>query len=399
MALPAVGDARKSMKITAIRETTVSLSANMRNAGIAYDAMTASAVVVETDATVDGQPLTGFGFDSIGRYAHGALLQERFIPRLANADPALLLDASGQVDPTAGWSVMMANEKPGGHGERAGAVGVLDMALWDLRAKQRRQPAWQTIADYYGRTGDPRVSLYTSGGHYAENPADTESLVATLKGAREAGHRRFKIKIGGAALDTDCQRIEAALAVAGDGNLAVDANGVWDPETASEWLGSLEDYPLAWIEEPVSPLDYAGLATVSGRHATPIGTGENLFSYDDARNLLRHGGLRANRDWLQFDVSLSYGLPEFERILRLYEDNGWSGRRFAPHAGHLLGLHTVAGLNLGMAETAMDRTMAIAACPDGSQIEDGAILLPDLPGFGVEHTPPILQCFDPLLGR
>jgi len=385
------------MTITAIRETTVSLSANMRNAGIAYDAMTASAVVIETGTSVAGQPLIGRGFDSIGRYGHGALLQERFIPRLANADPAQLQDTNGQIDPAACWNVMMADEKPGGHGERAGAVGVLDMALWDLRAKQRGEPAWRTIADYYDRSGDPQIKLYTTGGHYADDPAETGQLVTALKQAHGSGHRRFKIKIGGASRAIDRQRIEAALTVAGDGNLAVDANGIWDPETASEWLADLDSYPLAWIEEPVSPLDYAGLSTVSGRHMTPIGTGENLFSFDDARNLLRHGGLRANRDWLQFDISLSYGLPEFVRIVQVFEDNGWSTGRFAPHAGHHLALHTVAALRLGMAETAMNQSIAIAALPAGIPVVEGTITLPDAPGFGIEQTPSLLQCFDDLL--
>ncbi len=118
------------MNITAIREETVSLASGLRNAGIAYDSMTASAVVVETDGG-----LHGLGFDSVGRYGHGALLRERFIPRLLDAPPGGLLDEDGLIDPAAAWRVMMANEKPGGHGERAGAVGVLDMALWDLRAR------------------------------------------------------------------------------------------------------------------------------------------------------------------------------------------------------------------------------------------------------------------------
>ena len=117
------------MKISAIRERTVSLASGLRNAGIAYDSMTASAVVVEAD----GGALTGLGFDSVGRYGHGALLRERFIPRLLDAEPGDLLDGDGLIDPAAAWRAMMANEKPGGHGERAGAVGVLDMALWDLR--------------------------------------------------------------------------------------------------------------------------------------------------------------------------------------------------------------------------------------------------------------------------
>lgn len=382
------------MKITAIRETTVSVAANMRNAGIAYDAMTASAVVIETDRNTGGAPLCGLGFDSIGRYGHGALLRERFIPRLRDADPDALVDSDGLVDPAAAWGLMMADEKPGGHGERAGAVGVLDMALWDLRAKQRREAAWQTIADYYDKPGNPTLAVYGTGGHYAADAADTAPLIDSLRAGMNRGHRRFKIKIGGAGLDIDRRRIEAAATVVGTDNLAVDANGVWDPVTASDWLAQLDDYKLAWIEEPVSPLDYAGLARVSGRHPTPIGTGENLFSLDDARNLLRHGGLRPNRDWLQFDISLSYGLPEFVRIVDLFARSGWSAERFAPHAGHLLALHTVAALGLGMAEMALDAAQPAAALPDSATVEEGRITLPETVGFGIERTPPLFACFD-----
>ena len=105
-------------------------------------------------------------------------------------------------------------------------------------------------------------------------------------------------------------------------------------------------------------------------------------------------GLRPDRDWLQFDISLSYGIPEYVRILSLYRDNGWSARRFAPHAGHLLGLHTVAALGLGMAEMALDDTLAIAALPQGASLSDGVVTLPDAPGFGIEATPRLAAFFD-----
>ena len=381
------------MKISAIRERTVSLASGLRNAGIAYDSMTASSVVVEAD----GGALCGLGFDSVGRYGHGALLRERFIPRLLDAEPGDLLDADGLIDPAAAWRAMMANEKPGGHGERAGAVGVLDMALWDLRARQRGEPAWRTISDYFGAAGTPTVAVYGTGGHYGADAADTGPLRETLAEAHTRGFRTFKIKIGGAPLTTDLARVEAALDITGPDALALDTNGVWDPETAAEWLAALADYDLAWIEEPVSPLDYAGLASVAGRFPVPVGTGENLFSFDDARNLQRHGGLRPDRDWLQFDISLSYGLPEFVRIVDWFASNGWSPRRFAPHAGHVLALHTVAALGLGMAEVALDAALPIGGLPGGTAVERGRVTLPDAPGFGIETVPALYACFGDLL--
>ena len=381
------------MKITAIRERTVSLASSLRNAGIAYDSMTASAVVVEAD----GGALIGLGFDSVGRYSHGALLRERFIPRLLDAEPGDLLDADGLIDPAAAWRAMMANEKPGGHGERAGAVGVLDMALWDLRARQRGEPAWRTISDYFGAAGTPTVAVYGTGGHYGADAADTGPLRETLAEAHARGFRTFKIKIGGAPLATDLARVEAALDITGPDALALDTNGVWEPEAAAEWLAAFADYDLAWIEEPVSPLDYAGLASIAGQFPIPIGTGENLFSFDDARNLERHGGLRPDRDWLQFDISLSYGLPEFVRIVDCFASNGWSARRFAPHAGHVLALHTVAALGLGMAEVALDAALPIGRLPGVAAVEQGRVTLSDAPGFGIETLPALYACFGDML--
>ena len=380
------------MKITAIREETVPLASGLRNAGIAYDAMTASAVVVETDGG-----LHGLGFDSVGRYGHSALLRERFVPRLLDAAPGDLLDRDGLIDPAAAWRITMVNEKPGGHGERAGAVGVLDMALWDLRARQRGEPAWCTIADYFGCEGAPTVAVYGTGGHYGADAADTGPLRASLVEARDRGFRTFKIKIGGAPLATDLARVEAALEITGPGALALDTNGVWEPGTAADWLAELADYDLAWIEEPVSPLDYTGLAALAGRFPTPIGTGENLFSFDDARNLERHGGLRPDRDLLQFDISLSYGLPEYIRMVDCFTAKGWSRRRFAPHAGHVLALHTVAALGLGMAEVALDAALPIGGLPGGAAVEDGQVTLPDAPGFGIEDMPALHACFAGLL--
>jgi L-alanine-DL-glutamate epimerase-like enolase superfamily enzyme len=382
------------MRIVAVHEQTIPLATAARNASIGFAGMTASAVAVHTDARRNGKPLTGLAFDSIGRYAHGGLLRERFIPRLLAAEPDAYDDGSGGIDPRRAWTVAMADEKPGGHGERSGAVGLLDAALWDLAAKVSDQPLWQRLAP---DGSNATIEVYASGGHYRPE-RDLEALCDEIRRAIAAGHRRFKIKIGGVALTDDLRRIEAVLAVLEPGmTLAVDANGTFDRATALRYAEALAAYPLAWLEEPVPPLDFELHREIAERSAVPIATGENLFSADDARNLLRYGGLRRDRDVLQFDISLSYGIVEYERILGCLEAFGWRRERCAPHAGHLFAMHAVAGLGLGLAETAMDTDGLFGAVTSGIAVRDGKALLPDAPGTGFETSPVYRQLFDGLV--
>src|SRR6185437_7078415 len=137
------------MRITAIHDIVVPISSKIRNAYIDFSTMTASVVAVATDIRRDGRSVVGFGFNSNGRYAPQGLLRERFIPRLLRAAPAHLQDERGLIDPGKTWTVMMQNEKPGGHGERSVAVGVLDMAIWDAVAKAEGLPLWKLLADRY----------------------------------------------------------------------------------------------------------------------------------------------------------------------------------------------------------------------------------------------------------
>ena len=127
------------VRIVDIRETVVPIKSEIRNAYIDFSQMTVSVVAILTDVVRDGKPVVGYGFNSNGRYAPSGLLRDRFIPRLRAADPGLLVDESSEnLDPGRVWAVVMRNEKPGGHGERSVAVGVLDMAVWDAVAKIAR---------------------------------------------------------------------------------------------------------------------------------------------------------------------------------------------------------------------------------------------------------------------
>jgi L-alanine-DL-glutamate epimerase-like enolase superfamily enzyme len=373
------------MRIVAVTERTIEISSNVRSANMSLGSMTASAIAVHTDVTKNGRPLVGLAFDSIGRYGHGGLLRERFIPRLTAADPERYADGNGGVDPHGVWNVVMENEKPAGHGERCGAVGLIDAAVWDLAAKLSGEPLWRMLARTSGQAAaTARIAIYASGGHYrADN--DIALLCEDVRSAIGFGHRRFKIKIGGAELADDLRRVDAVLAILEPGmTLAVDGNGNFDRSTALCYLEALAPYPLAWIEEPVHPLDFDLYGEVAALSRLPLATGENIFSHDDARNLLRYAGLRNDRDVLQIDISLSYGIVEYLRILDLLGEHDWARDRCAPHAGHLLAAHCVAGLGLGLAEVAMDGTTLFGQLTSEIPVDSGVGLLSDAPGAGFE---------------
>jgi L-alanine-DL-glutamate epimerase-like enolase superfamily enzyme len=387
------------MRITAIRDIVAPISSAIANAYIDFSKMTASVVAIHTDLMRDGKPVIGFGFNSNGRYAVQGLLRERFIPRLLEADPAALLDETELIDPAKAWAVMMRNEKPGGHGERSVAVGVLDMALWDLRAKAEGLPLWKLLANRYrnGET-DPRAWVYAAGGYYYPGKGVT-ALQDELRHYRDLGYACVKIKIGGVPLAEDLARIEAALAVVGDGaNLAVDANGRFSPDEAAAYADALASYGLRWYEEPLDPLDYAAHTMLAERYAPPLATGENLFSMQDARNLIRHGGLRPDRDVLQFDPALSYGLVEYLRTFDMLVAHGWSPRRCVPHGGHQFALNIAVGLGLGGNESYPDVFAPFGGFADDCPVENSLVRLPDIPGIGFEAKAALYQIMRPLAG-
>ena len=374
------------MRIVEVRETTASMRSDIRNAYVDFREMTTSVVAVITDVVRDGRPVVGYGFNSNGRYAVGGLLRERFLPRLARAEPAALLDDAGaNLDPHRIWQVLMAGEKPGGHGERAVAVGTLDMALWDAVAKIEGRPLYRVLADRY-RDGeaDERVFVYAAGGYYQPDKG-LAALQDEMRGYLDLGYTAVKMKIGGAWLAEDLERIEAVLEVVQDGqNLAVDANGRFDLATALAYAEALAPYRLRWDEEAGDALDYALQAGLARHYEPPLATGEHLFALQDAHKLIRYGGLRPDRQVLQFDPVLSYGLVEYLRILEMLGEHGWSPRRCLPHGGHQMALNLAAGLGLGGNESYPGVFQPFGGFADGIPVEAGYVRPADVPGVGFE---------------
>ncbi len=386
------------MKISDILTLSVKLEGAISNAVVSFDDHDVSLVAVVSDVVRNGRPVTGIGFNSIGRYAQRGILMDRIRPRVLAAPPDSLLTGD-RFDPAKVYAAAMKNEKPGGHGDRASAVGALELAVWDLNAKLADRPAYAEIAEATGRPATvASAPVYAAGGYYYPAGAG-QTLRDELQGYRDLGFDAFKMKVGGASEAEDLARIEQALELAGSGaRLAVDANGRFALPEGLAFGRRIEGYGLRWFEEIGDPLDFATNQAMAHHYPGPIATGENLFALQDVRNLLNYGGMRPGRDIFQMDAGLSYGLTEYMAIVELLEARGFDRAQIFPHGGHLINLHIVAGLGLGGCEAYPGVFRPFGGYSDACPIVDGTVRPSDAPGFGLEEKPDLAAAIARLLG-
>ena len=375
------------MRIVDIREIAIPLKSSLANSGFDFSEMTTSVVAVITDVMRDGRPVTGFAFNSTGRYACGAQMRDRFIPRIKAAKPDTLLDDTGRnFDAAKVLACMMQREKAGGHTERSVAIGTIEVALWDAIAKIEDKPLHRVLADRYngGKLAD-KVFCYVGGGWYT--PGETHKTVQDeMRRHLDAGYTMLKMKVGGLPLADDLRRVEAVKSILPSGALlAVDANCKFQRDEALAYAKALAPYKLRWFEEPCDPLDYATLAEISERYDGALSTGENLFSTQDVENLVRFGGLKAARqDVIQIDPPQAYGIVQYARTLDMLARHRWPRSGLFPHGGNQMSLAIAAGFGLGGAESYPGVFGAFAGFADDARIDNGFITLSDRPGIGFE---------------
>jgi D(-)-tartrate dehydratase len=374
------------MRITDIRETAVPLKSDLKNSSFDFSEMTTSVVAVITDVVRDGAPVVGFAFNSTGRYACGAQMRARFIPRILSADPKALLDEAGiNFDPAKILACMLQREKCGGHSERSIAIGTIEVAVWDAVAKIAEKPLHRLLAERYngGRVAS-KVFCYVGGGWYwpGQNIADLQD---EMRRHLDAGYTMVKMKVGGLPLADDLSRLDAVLKVIGGGaQLAVDANGKFGREDALAYAKALTPFGLRWFEEPCDPLDFALYAEIADAYAPPLATGENLYSTQDVENLARFGGLRADRDVIQVDPPQAYRIVQYSQTLDRLTARGWGRGSLFPHGGNQMSLSIAAGFGLGGAESYPGVFGAFGGFADDARLESGYLTLSDRPGIGFE---------------
>jgi D(-)-tartrate dehydratase len=388
------------MRIVDIRETAVPLKSTLANSSFDFTEMTTSVVAVITDVVRDGRPVCGFAFNSTGRYACGAQMRARFIPRILAADPASLIDANGNnLDPGKILACMMRREKAGGHSERSIAIGTIEVAVWDAVAKIADKPLRVLLAERFngGKIPD-KVFCYVGGGWYW--PGQTiKDLQDEMRRHLGAGYTMVKMKVGGLPLDEDLRRLEAVLEVVGSGtHLAVDANCKFDRAEALRYARALAPFELRWFEEPCDPLDFALFAEIAKNYEPPLATGENLYSTQDVENLVRFGGFRAGRDVIQIDPPQAYGIGQYAKTLNMLAEHGWPRSAMFPHGGNQMALAMAAGFGLGGAESYPGVFGDFGGFADDARIDGGMISLSDRPGIGFEGQQRLFRIMRELAG-
>lgn len=388
------------MRLIDIRERSIPIS-RYRDVSLPSGGLTTSIVAVITDIIRGGRPVVGYGFASIGRFAQSGLIRDRFGPRLLKAREEDLRDPSADnFDPFRAWQVMMAGEKPGGHGERCVAVGALDMAIWDAAAKIASLPVYRYLAQRVGRAtnSSQTVRVYAGGGYYYPRD-DIARLSDEVRQFRALGYTDVKIKIGGVPLGQDLRRIEAVARLLPDADrLAVDAMNTYNPSDSMVAASELLRYGLRWFEDICDPLDFETLAAVAPLYPGAIGAGEALFSAAEAKLLDCHAGLRRDRDILLFDPVHCYGVPGYLQIVDQLTRRGWPRAAFWPHGGHLFCLHVVAALGLGGAECNPLCFDPFGGYTDDTNVSNGTARPPDVAGIGFEARRELHNLLGTLLG-
>jgi len=388
------------MRIVDIRETAVPLNSTLANSSINFSEMTTSVVAVITDVIRSGRPVCGFAFNSTGRYACGAQMRARFIPRILKAKPETLLDAAGNFAPEKILAAMMQNEKSGGHSERSVGIGTIEVAVWDAIAKIADKPLHALLAGRFnGGKVASSVFCYVGGGWYAPGKT-TGDLKDEMRRHLDAGYTMVKMKVGGMPLADDLARVEAVKSILPKGaQLAVDANSKFDRTDALAYARGLAPFKLRWFEEPCDPLDFALLADIAAAYGPPLSTGENLFSTQDVENLVRFGGLKPERnDVIQIDPPQAYGIVQYARTLDMLARHGWPRAAMFPHGGNQMSLAIAAGFGLGGAESYPGVFGDFGGFADDARIENGSITLSDRPGIGFEGQAALYRIMRGLAG-
>jgi L-alanine-DL-glutamate epimerase-like enolase superfamily enzyme len=388
------------MRIVDIRETAIPLNSKLANSSFDFSEMTTSVVAVITDVVRDGKPVAGFAFNSTGRYACGAQMRARFIPRILAADPdSLLNDAGSNLAPDKVLACMLQREKAGGHSERSIAIGTIEVAVWDAVAKIAEKPLHRLLAERFnGGQVAEKVFCYVGGGWYW--PGQTiADLQDEMRRHLDAGYRMVKMKVGGLPIEEDVRRVCAVLEVVRSGErLAVDANCKFGREEALAYARALAPLGLRWFEEPCDPLDFAMMAELASAYDAPLATGENLYSTQDVENLVLFGGLRANKDVIQIDPPQAYGITQYARTVSMLERRGWKRASLFPHGGNQMSLAIAAGFGLGGAESYPGVFGDFGGFADDARIEKGFITLSDRPGIGFEGQAGLYRIMRELAG-
>jgi D-arabinonate dehydratase len=353
------------MKITDVRMEVYRWPRHkpIRNGLYTYTHSGVNVVIIETDEGVTGIGLSG-GIQDAPEV--GVAMVNHFKQVLLGRDP---------LDHERHWYEMWRPKLVGRRGITTRIISGIDIALWDVKGKVAGLPAYKLLGGYTNR-----VDTYIAGGYYEEGKGLKE-LALEMERNMELGARAVKMKVGGAPINEDIERVRVVRDTVGpDVKVMVDANNAYRHYEAIEFARKAEKYDLFWFEEPVEPDDYAGQAAITHATTIPIAAGENEYTRYGFRDMIN---VRA-ADILQPDALILGGITEFMKVAALAQANDLD---IAPHGNQEVHIHLVAaipnGLILEYYRDSVD-PMHGKIYKDTLTIKDGYVYAPDRPGLGID---------------
>lgn len=252
------------------------------------------------------------------------------------------------------------------------ALGAIDIALWDLKAKEAGVPLWKL----FGGSAKKKVEAYNTDGGWLNWPLKT--VVSDCKRLVEKeGYRAVKLKVGGPNPKEDLRRVEAVRKALGpDIRIMTDANGRWTLPQAIQTAGRLKDFDIVWIEEPIYFDDVEGHRRLAETIETPIALGEQLYTAQHFRDFIHSGAVH----YVQPDVVRLAGITEFWQVADMARCYNLP---VVPHVGDMCQVHQ----HLCFAHPSCDLLEYIPWLRDWmetpAKIVDGFYIAPQVPGAGM----------------
>lgn len=325
--------------------------------------MTAFDLVTARIADAEGREGLGYTYAGSGAGAGAirALVEDDLFPLLEGADETRV---------EALWRRMWRRTHFVGRGGPVSfAMAAVDIALWDLKARQAGMPLWRLLGGH-----DGRVRAY-AGGIDLQFPL--ERLLEQTRANLDKGFRAIKMKVGRDRLAEDVERVGAMRDFLGaDVPLMADANMRWTADEAVEAALALAGARLGWLEEPMAPEDVAGHARLRRMAPVPIAAGENLHTLAEFRAYMEAGAV----SFPEPDVATCGGVTPWLKVAKLAEAFDLP---VTSHGVHDLHVHLLAAVpNASYLEVHGFGLENFIAAP--LAVRDGFATAPDRPGHGVE---------------
>lgn len=330
-----------------------------------------NSLIVEV-MTDDGRSGFGEALSPVSPRAAACIIEDLFAPMLIGADET----AIGAL-----WEKMRGALIPRTAGSGAEAISAIDIALWDLLGQRFNAPIHVLLG------GHRRERLYAYASYIGW--IDDQQAVAQAERALRLGFKQLKVKLL-PPLDASIARVKLIRGVVGDGfGLVADPNGTFGYFEAVQLARVLADLGYLWLEEPIDPMNYEGLADLNRLALLPIAAGESEFGPRGAFDLIRAGALSI----LQPDCGRVGGITGFVGAVAAAAANGMP---FAPHhAGGAIkaaaSLHLAAALpgfrvmECSLLRTALHDELTEEPVAHPSQLDgDGTIPVPRGPGLGIK---------------